>query len=235
MKNFIAYYRVSTKQQQRSGLGLDAQKSKVADFVLSVDGNIQDEFIEVESGGLDERPQLIKALSMARLKNATLVISKLDRLSRDVAYIATLMKNTNFVVAEMPSMNNFTMHIFSALAEEERNLISQRTKEGLKAAKERGQKLGNPNLKKGHKYPYKINTETAHKVNKSNADAFAKEIMYQIDDIKNGQDKASLAFIANALNEQGILTRRKKQWSKTSVSRIIKRCSVNDKQASIHS
>lgn len=224
---FIAYYRVSTDKQGSTGYGLDAQKKKVADYVTSSNGILQNEFTEIKSGKIDERPELIKALKTAKLKKATLVISKLDRLSRDVAYISTLMKNTPFVVAEMPSMNQFTMHIFSALAQEERNLISQRTKDGLREAKARGVKLGNPNFVKGCSHPFKVNSDVARAAKTLKADNFASQVMEQIEIIKlDATEKGvqtTLAYIAKQLNSEGIATRRGCQWSRNSVKRIIDR------------
>lgn len=230
-KKYIAYYRVSTDKQGIAGNGVNAQQAKVSDYVKSVGGIIQDEFTEVESGKIDNRPELIKALQAAKLKGATLVISKLDRLSRDVAFIAGLMKNTPFVVAEMPSMNQFTMHIFSALAQEERNLISIRTKDALAALKKEGKILGNPTIKKGQplpaKHKMKINTIPARIAKIKNADTFASEIMEKINKYKAQAEmsdiKPTLDHYATKLNEEGILTRRLCAWQKTSVKRILER------------
>lgn len=224
---FIAYYRVSTEKQGKSGLGLDSQKSVVEDYVNSVGGIVVDEYQEVESGKNNDRVELQNAVNRARLKGATLVISKLDRLSRDVAHIATMMKNTPFIVAEMPSMNNFTMHIFSALAEEERNLISRRTKDALATLKKQGVQLGNPDLRKGMKNPYTINTAPARMAKAKIADDFAQMVMEQITVIQ-GQAKLegvkpTLQYVVDCLNNEGVTTARNATWTKTAVSRIIKR------------
>ncbi len=226
-QKFIAYYRVSTDKQGKSGLGLESQKSVVGDFVNGVGGNVVNEFQEIESGKNNDRVELQKAVNMAKLKGATLVISKLDRLSRDVAHIANLMKDVSFVVAEMPSMNNFTTHIFSALAEEERNLISKRTKLALQAKKEQGVQLGNPRLRKGMKKMHATNIEPARIAKTKKADDFAKMVMGQVaiiqDQAKEEGVKPTLQYIADSLNNEGVTTARGSMWTKTAVSRIMKR------------
>lgn len=226
-QKFIAYYRVSTEKQGKSGLGLSSQKSVVADYVNGVGGCVVNEYQEIESGKNNDRIELQTAVNMAKLKGATLVISKLDRLSRDVAHIANLMKDVAFVVAEMPSMNNFTTHIFSALAEEERNLISKRTKLALKEKKEQGVQLGNPRLRKGMKKLHPTNTVPAIAAKVKKADDFAQMVMEQIAVIQGEAKvegvKPTLQYIADCLNKEGVTTARNTQWTKTAVSRIIKR------------
>ena len=147
---FVAYYRVSTDQQGRSGLGLEGQKASVEAFVAGQAGLIISEFVEVESGRKKDRPQLLAALATCRAQRATLVVAKLDRLARNVAFVSNLMEsNVDFRAADMPTVNRLTVHILAAVAEEEARMISARTKAALKAAKARGAKLGNPRLKAG--------------------------------------------------------------------------------------
>jgi DNA invertase Pin-like site-specific DNA recombinase len=145
MSTFIAYYRVSTDRQGRSGLGLDAQRSAVAGFVAGR-GELAAEFTEVESGRKNERPQLAAALDLCRRQRATLVIAKLDRLARNVAFVARLMESgAEFVAVDNPHANKLLVHLLAAFAEHERDQISARTKAALTAAKARGIRLGNPN------------------------------------------------------------------------------------------
>jgi DNA invertase Pin-like site-specific DNA recombinase len=143
---YIAYYRVSTQRQARSGLGLDAQRETVTGFAAS--GCIRAEFIETESGKrADNRPQLKAALASCKKNKAVLLIAKLDRLARNVAFISSLMESgVEFIACDMPQANRLTIHILAAVAEHEAELISARTKAALQAAKARGTILGNPRL-----------------------------------------------------------------------------------------
>lgn len=142
MADYVAYYRVSTTSQGRSGLGLAAQKSKIAEF-LSADDRVIGEFVEVQSGKSDDRTELWKAITFAKKHSAKIVIAKLDRFSRKVSFIAGIMEQgISLVVAEMPNATDFQLHIFAALAQEERRLISERTRSALAEAKKRGVVLG---------------------------------------------------------------------------------------------
>ena len=144
---FLAYLRVSTDKQGRSGLGLEAQRAAVEAHVAGVGGTVTAEFIEVESGRKKDRPQLAAALVDCRARRAVLVIAKLDRLARNVHFVSGLMESgVEFVAADMPTVNRLTIHILAAVAEEEARMISARTKAALTAAKARGVKLGNPHL-----------------------------------------------------------------------------------------
>ena len=144
MQIFIAYYRVSTDKQGVSGLGMDAQREAVTSYVRSR-GSIVAEFTEVESGRKSERPQLLAALAECRRRKAVLVIAKLDRLARNVHFISGLMNSdVEFVAVDNPTASRLTIHILAAVAEHEREMISERTKAALAAAKARGIKLGNP-------------------------------------------------------------------------------------------
>ena len=142
----VSYLRVSTAKQGASGLGLEAQRAAVAEFAKAGSHKILTEFVEVESGSKAARPQLAAALTSCRLHRATLVIAKLDRLARNVAFIANLMDGAvEFVACDMPHANRLTLHLLAAIAEHEREMISQRTRAALQAAKARGVRLGNPN------------------------------------------------------------------------------------------
>jgi len=142
----VAYLRVSTARQGASGLGLEAQRASVQGFAAAGGHTIVAEMVEVESGGKADRPHLAAALATCRLHRATLVIAKLDRLARNVAFIANLMDGgVEFVACDMPHASRLTLHLLAAMAEHEREMISQRTKGALAAAKARGLKLGNPN------------------------------------------------------------------------------------------
>jgi len=150
VREIISYVRVSTARQGRSGLGLDAQRKAITAFADAEGFTLSGEFVEVETGkgadALDRRPQLAAALDVAKRKRCAVIVAKLDRLSRDVHFISGLMsRRVPFIVAELgPDVDPFMLHLFAALAEKERALISRRTKEALAAAKARGVKLGNP-------------------------------------------------------------------------------------------
>ncbi len=147
MRPFVAYYRVSTDKQGQSGLGLDAQRTAVELHARSVGTEVIAAFQDVESGRKADRTGLAAALALCRVRRATLLIAKLDRLARSVAFISNLMEGgVDFVAADMPSVNRLTVHVLAAVAEHEREMISQRTKAALAAAKVRGTRLGNPRL-----------------------------------------------------------------------------------------
>jgi DNA invertase Pin-like site-specific DNA recombinase len=153
----VGYIRVSTAQQGRSGLGIEAQRSAIARFAKAESYELVREFVEVETGkgsdALDRRPQLTAALAEARRQRCSVVVAKLDRLSRDVHFISGLMAHrVQFLVAELgPDVDPFVLHLYAALAEKERALISERTKRALAAAKERGVALGGPRLPEARK------------------------------------------------------------------------------------
>ena len=144
---FFSYLRVSTDKQGERGYGIDAQRKAVEDYLNGGSWQLLGEFVEVESGKRSDRPELGKALAACKKHRAKLVIAKLDRLSRNVAFIAALMDGkVEFVCCDFPSANRLTLHILAAVAEHEREMVSQRTRAGLAAAKERGVKLGGPKL-----------------------------------------------------------------------------------------
>jgi DNA invertase Pin-like site-specific DNA recombinase len=146
MKKYIAYYRVSRKEQGISGLGLSAQRSSVQKYVSGQEGIILNEYTEIETGtSKRQRVEIHKAIQQAKNENAVLIIAKLDRLARNVNFVSSLMDaGIEFLAVDMPSANNFTIHIFSALAEQEAMLISSRTKLALGELRKKGVVLGNP-------------------------------------------------------------------------------------------
>ncbi len=161
---FIGYYRVSTARQGKSGLGLESQKKTVHDYLNGGDWKLVDEFTEIESGKNDNRPELARALAACRVYGATLVISKLDRLARSVKFLAELQDSGQaFVACDMLAANNFTVGIMGQVAQQERELISARTKAALQAAKARGTKLGNDNLTAEGRAKGTANSRTARK------------------------------------------------------------------------
>jgi DNA invertase Pin-like site-specific DNA recombinase len=217
----INYYRVSTAKQGRSGLGLEAQRAAIEAFCASRGCEPLKEYTEVESGKRNDRPELIKALHHAKVTGATLVIAKLDRLSRNMAFLATLQDaGTKFMAADMPEANELTIHIMAAMAQAERKAISKRTKEALAAAKARGTKLGNPMGAKAFG-PYKGNGAAVTAI-KAKAKAFATDIMPIIGTIR-AEGQTSLRAIAAELNERGIMTARGGKWGPQSVSDLIRK------------
>ena len=219
--DFVAYYRVSTDKQGRSGLGLEAQQKAVADYLNGNGHNLIAEFTEVESGKKNDRPQLLQALALCRKSKATLVIAKLDRLARNVAFIAKLMETgVDFVAVDLPGANKFTIHVMAALAEQEREMISKRTREGLAAAKARGRKLG-------WSIPDRVDeqrkaSESGVAVNKAQADQHAANVLPVIKSIRDA-GVTTLAGIADALNARGIQTARNRQWYASSVRNALMR------------
>lgn len=209
---YISYYRVSSVKQGNSGLGLEAQKSAVSHFLTSKD-ELLSEYQEVESAKLDSRPQLLKAIEHCKNENATLLIAKLDRLSRNVKFIYMLKEsNVNFVCADMPDANSLTIGILAVLAQEERELISKRTKLALAELRKKGVKLGSPqNLtvearKKG--------TEAIKRNALKNPQN--KMATLAIVGMRENQ-KLSYRKIAIQLNENGYRTRRGKEFTASQV------------------
>jgi len=216
---FVAYYRVSTKKQGISGLGLDAQKSLVLNYVNTrQNGKLTHEFVEVESGKNNEREKLQAALHHCKMTGSTLVVSKLDRLSRDLEFIAALMKsdNVDFVVAELPEANSLTLHILACLAQYERQLISERTKQALKAAKAKGVILGNPRLDEFRP----TDTTAAREQFLENGKNFHKSLLLSIKQAQ-GEGHVSYSSIARRLNELGIKSRRGGKIYPSTVRRLL--------------
>ncbi len=217
---FVSYLRVSTIKQGRSGLGLEAQRAAVETFLDGGRWKIIEEFVETESGKRDDRPALQRALTSCRIHDATLLIAKSDRLSRDAAFLLNLQKaGVRFVACDMPEADNFTVGIFALLAQKERELISSRTREALAAAKRRGVKLGGdrgnlPSVaRQGTAASAQIRSRKAHKR--------ADDLMQIIAPLMGAG--RSMSAIAAALNERGIPTARGCGWQPTQVSRVIAR------------
>lgn len=219
---YIGYCRVSTEKQGKSGLGLEAQESAIRDYVRACSGELLKLYIEVESGKKDDRPILASAIQHSQLTGARLVIHKLDRLSRDLSFITTLQKNSvDFAVVDLPGADKFTVHIFGALAEKERALISERTKTALRQAKERGVKLGNAKGKGPTPEIQRQGALAASRNRIEKADAFARMVAPFIDKLR-GEGKG-LRQIATLLNAEGIKTARGKEWTPQAVKNAINR------------
>lgn len=215
---YVAYYRVSTKQQGASGLGLDAQREAVSQHLRSVSDAHLVEFVEVESGKRKDRPELEKAVRLCRLTGATLIIAKLDRLARNVAFVSALMDNgIDFVACDNPQANRLTLHILAAVAEDEARRISERTKSALSAAKTRGTKLGGD---RGYRPSGRPEIALRALVDRTNR--FACENESAIREIVRA-GASSFAKIAIELNSRGIRTRRGGRWHASTVRNLIRR------------
>lgn len=212
-KPIVLYLRVSTQSQGRSGLGLDAQRKQLGAFAKDNGFDPIAVFEEVETGkgsdALEQRPQLRAALQLAREHKCAVAVAKLDRLSRDVHFISGLMAHkVPFLVAELGvDTDPFVLHLYAALAEKERTLISTRTKQALAAAKARGVQLGNRKLAES---------------NRREAVEIAQILKPHIDALKS-QGKTSLYAIAKGLNELGLKTARGKAWQHMQVQRVLER------------
>lgn len=216
---YVAYYRVSTQKQEKSGLGLDAQKKMVNDFVIANGGEIVKEFTEVESGKRDDRPKLAEAMKHASLVGGRILVGKLDRLSRDLNFITNLQKNrVDFVVSDMPHCDSFTIHIYGALAQREREMISARTKAGLAAAKAKGKKLGTNNLNMDM---VQEASAMGVQVRQQKADIFANKVKPVIEALV--KDGLSLRAVAAELDKLGIQTARGGKWTATAVKNALGR------------
>ena len=210
MKQFVVYTRVSTKRQGDSGLGLEAQERDIAIFFESYAEQpyeVVERFCDVESGLKADRPQLAAAIALAKRTGATLLVARLDRLSRSVAFIATLMedKKLDFRVATMPTACKFNLHIYAALAEQEREFISKRTKAALQAAKARGVTLGGA----------RPEAEARHAAVKATADGNAARVSKAIKSHRSAG--ATYREIAEHLNQLKVTTARGGAWYATTV------------------
>lgn len=218
----VAYHRVSTAKQKGSGLGLDAQAKAIEDYARAIQAEVIGSFTEVESGKKNDRPELAKALHLAKVTGATLVIAKLDRLSRNAAFLLTLRESgVRFVAADMPEANDLTVGVMALVAQQEREAISRRTREALSAAKARGVRLGNPNGAAALRRAQRGNGASVDQM-KANADVHAENLAPVIRELK-ARGKTSLGELSAELNARGILTRRGGQWHKSSVRNLIQR------------
>lgn len=236
MAGIIAYFRVSTKRQGESGLGLEGQAAAVEEYAKQTGRQIVARYTEVESGRKSDRPALARALAHARRSKATLCVAKLDRLSRDVEFLARVMNSgCDFVACDNPTANRLTLHVLAAVAEDEARRISERTKAALAAAKARGAKLGSSRpghwegegkkearlagLAKARSVAAVMRTEHAEQ-------AYADLRPEMIDMRAKGM---TLAGIADKLNADGYRTRRDKPWNPVQVSRVLERAQASTK------
>lgn len=229
---FVSYLRVSTHKQGENGLGIEAQRAAVADFLNGGNWKVIEEYKEVESGKRDDRPELCKALAHARATGATLVIAKLDRLSRDAHFLLGLEKaGVDFVAVDMPGANRMTVGVMALVADEERRMISARTKAALAAAKARGtwvsksgrtiNRLGNPNGAAALRRAGKGNAAAGAAL-KARADEHAARVLPIVDAIR-ADGVTSLAGIAAELNARGILTANGGKWYAMTVKNLLAR------------
>ena len=211
---YVLYFRVSTQSQGSTGHGIEAQRRDINLYLNSHGGEVVEEFVEVMSGGREDRPELQSAIDLCKKKSCTLLVSKLDRLSRDVEFVARLCKDKklSIKIAQIPNADNFQIHLFAALAEQEREFISQRTKAALAAAKARGVVLGNPKIAEINR----TRKRTARKV----ANQYAPIVL------PLRTKGLTYLEIAGTLNQMGIRTSRGKEFKPTSVKRIVDRASV---------
>jgi len=220
---FVSYLRVSTGVQARSGLGVEAQRQAVSDFLNGGQWELLKEFVEVESGKRDDRPEMAAALAMCRLRGATLLIAKLDRLSRDAHFLLSLQKaGVRFVACDMPHADNFTVGILAMVAQKEREMIARRTRDALAAARRRGVSLGGDrgNLpavcREGAKASATVRSAEARQ-RASDLAPMLKAMQAQ---------GCSLNEMAKRLKTEGVKTARGKEWQATQVARVIQKIGV---------
>jgi DNA invertase Pin-like site-specific DNA recombinase len=225
----ISYLRVSTDKQGRSGLGLEAQREAVTRYLNGGSWTLAAEYVETESGKRDDRPKLAAALAHAKAIGATVVFAKLDRLTRSVDLLRTLVASgVDLVFCDLPNvppgaMGRFLLTQMASVAELEAGLISERTKVALAAAKARGVKLGNPNGARALRGKQVGNAEAVEAI-KQKADAHAINLRAIVADIR-GQGITSVRKMADELNRRGILTPRGGEWQPTTVVRLLARLS----------
>ena len=211
----VTYTRVSTRRQGESGLGLEAQEAAIQNYTLENSAEVIGGFVEVESGKKSNRPELAKAIALAKRTKSKLVVAKLDRLARNVHFISGLLESkVDFVALDFPEANTFTLHIMAALAEQEARLISERTKAALAAAKRRGVVLGSHSRKLADK-------------NIASADKWAASISDSLISVIASCRKKTLQNVANKLNKKGITTRTGKSFAPTTVMNLMKRLDLS--------
>ena len=216
--SLVAYYRVSTQQQKRSALGLLAQQGGVAAYIRQSGGKLLGEFTEIESGRHDGRPQLREALRICRIYGATLVIARLDRLARSVTMISSILKSgVEFIAADMPLANRFTIHILAAVAEYEAKLISDRTKAAFTAAKEQGRKFGSPKPNNQGFSPAAL--EARVRISRERSKSLALDFLPLLSNLRDRGE--TIHGIARQLTVMNIATpRHGKRWTDQMVSRM---------------
>lgn len=221
MPAFIAYLRVSTARQGQSGLGLEAQKAIVANFTRSNSSKLEATFVEVESGKNCDRPELAKALARCKAIGATLVVARLDRLARDLVFVATMLRDgVEFVACDAPYANRLTLGILAAVSEDEGRRISDRTRQALAQARERGTRLG------GYKgrSPTDSDRRRATAAVRALADERAEALAPVLTELREAGVTTTIG-IAAALNERAIPTARGGKWHAASVARLVARIS----------
>ncbi len=218
---FVSYLRVSTAKQGANGLGMDAQRRAVSDFLNGGHWSLISEVVEVESGKRDDRPKLAEAMALCRLHGATLVIAKLDRLSRDAHFLLGLQKaGVRFVAADMPEANELTIGLLAVVAQHERQMISKRTKDALAAAKARGTKLGGGRSNSAE--IHKAGSAAGLAVRQAKAASRAADIAPIVASLR-AEGVTSLRALAEALNTRGIPAAREGLWSPVQVKRVLDR------------
>ena len=224
-KKYVVYFRVSTQRQGQSGLGIDGQKAAVKAFTKARNGKILAEFVEVESGKRDDRPEFQKAVIKVKESGATLLVAKLDRLSRDVHFIAGLRKDgINFTSCDMPDANQFTINVMAAMAEQEREMISELTKTALAVAKEKGVKLGasNPKIKKaliGKGWKNSLGTR------KNRANQFAENLRDKIEKLRIEEGRTQ-QDIVDHFNDYNVPAARGGKWSRSQLKRVMTKLEI---------
>ena len=202
-QRYVAYFRVSTQKQGRSGLGLDAQKQAVSDHLQQFGGVLVAQFMEVESGKRPDRPEFTKATDYAELSNATLLVAKLDRLSRDLHFVTSLQKRgIKFKLCDLPEIDNLTIHILAAMAEHEARMISVRTKQAMQEAKKRGVVMGNPQLA----IQRNRDVSAANKQRVTAQSQWQCKIGKVIEHLEQTEKLTTCKAIADALNKRGLET-----------------------------
>lgn len=223
MKRFVAYFRVSTAEQGKSGLGLEAQKTMVENYVGNNKGQLVNQFTEIETGtSKRKRTEIYRAIEFAKQNNAVLVIAKIDRLARNVFFVSSLMEaGVEFIACDLPQATNFTIHLYAALAEMEAKLISERTKNALAEKKKQGFRLGTPaNLtEEGKKKAVQVIKQKAMD-NRANIHATALIVEYRA----KGYSYDKIALLLNQLN---FGTSQGKLHNSTSVYRLLKRHQIS--------
>lgn len=213
-KRFTAYFRVSTTRQGDSGLGLEAQRKAVSDFVRGNGGQIVAEFVEVESGKRADRPQLADAIALCKREGVTLLVAKLDRLARNLNFITTLQQTkVDFVAVDNPHATPFVIHILCAVAEAEAVAISVRTSQALQAFKARGGMLGNPR--------YAESLPRANAVRSEIAKVRNGKLLAIVNEIKSKTGLTKLAELAEALNLRGIRTARGNEFTASHIFNVL--------------
>jgi DNA invertase Pin-like site-specific DNA recombinase len=218
---YVTYYRVSSRKQGKSGLGLEAQQTSAKVFLNGGNWKQVGEFVEVESGKRNARPKLGEALALCRIYNATLIIAKLDRLARNVAFIANLMESgVEFIAIDMPTASKFTLHIMASVAEQEGDMIADRTKKALATARARGTLLGRRDA--AISAYSSVGVKASAEVRSGRAAAKAKDLLPVIR-AAQASGATSLRQIADMLNERDTPTARGGLWSAVQVQRVLAR------------